>query len=272
MKTNVVITLLNDTRVCTTLNSLENQSRLPDRVIIADGGSREPLPSYIKKHYNTVEFYSLPGSVASSRDDVLRFIDLTEDNIIIFIDADQKAPKYWLENLVAPIESGEADFTGGGTRPFPRKHNNLEKYVNKFDEWFYDNIVSNDITALPMGNSAWRADIFNTIGGFDNRLMWGGEDYDVNLRAISHGFKGKFVKSAWVWHDQQFSSIFKYLKKRYRYSVGATIAYIKNNVMSTKSKSAISKIQYRHPIEYVCTLLKIPAFLQGYRLWRRYYG
>jgi len=103
--------------------------------------------------------------------------------------------------------------------------------------------------------------------------VWGGEDYDINLRAIKHGFRGKFVKDAWVWHDQShLNSIEKVLKKRYRYFVGAAIAYLKNGKIGAEKRVDLKKhFGFFHPIEVVSLILKPIAFIEGYIRWRKLY-
>jgi len=269
MKTSVVITLLDDWRVFDTIASLLNQIRKPDEIIIADGGSnRELLDELHNSGVTNMKIYVLPGSVAETRNKVLKKV---KGDIIAFIDADEIAPPLWLQKLTRPIEKGYADFTGGGTRPLYPPKTKIEKFVADFDKWFYENVVKHDITALPMGNSAWKMEIFNVIGGFDENLKWGGEDYDINLRAVQAGFRGIYVKGAWVWHDQShLNTIWKVIKKKYRYSVGATVAYLKNNAFSNKRSMAIkTSVMYKHPIEFLNLGIKAIAFIKGWYEWKK---
>ncbi|HEC87736.1 MAG TPA: glycosyltransferase [Thermoplasmata archaeon] len=271
MKTSVVITLLNDFRVKRTIESLLKQERIPDEIIIADGGSHDELMTMLleyERKYNIVKVHVLPGSVAETRNKVL---PLLNREIIVFLDADEIAPPHWLANIVAPIERGEVDFVGGPTKPFAEAKNRCEKFINEYSKWFYENVVSNDISMLPMGNTAWHRKIFDKIGGFDERLKWGGEDYDVNLRALASGFRGKLVKDAWVWHDQShLNSLKKIFKKKYKYAIGATLSYFKSKEVDRKiGRAAKTSIRYLHPIEAVNLFIKPLAFVKGYMIWRK---
>jgi len=269
MKTSVVITLLNDWRVFRTIASLLNQTRKPDEIIIADGGSDKRLLDALHNiNAENMKIYVLLGSVAETRNKVLKKI---EGDIVVFIDADEVAPSSWLQKLIKPIEDERADFTGGGTLPLYSPRTKIEEFVVNFDKWFYENVVKNDITALPMGNSAWKMEIFDIVGGFDERLRWGGEDYDINLRAVQAGFRGMYVEDAWVWHDQShLNTIWKVIKKKYRYSVGATVAYLKNNAFSNKKRTAVkTSVMYKHPIEFLNLGVKAVAFIRGWHEWRR---
>ncbi len=271
MKTSVVITLLNDFRVKRTIESLLKQERIPDEIIIADGGSYDELITMLKgyeKRHNIVKIHVLPGSVAETRNKVL---PLLSGEVMVFLDADEIAPPHWLTNLVDPIEKGEVDFVGGPTKPFAEAKNRCEKFINDYGRWFYEKVVSNDISMLPMGNTAWHRKIFDKIGGFDERLKWGGEDYDINLRALASGFRGKLVKNAWVWHDQShLNSLKKIFRKKYKYAIGATLSYFKSKEVGRKiGRAAKTSIMYFHPIEMINLFIKPFAFIRGYMIWKK---
>ena len=91
LKTSVVITLLDDFRVKRTLDSLISQNKLPDEIVVADGGSKkellEMLHEYEKKD-RRVKVYILLGSVAETRNKVL---PLLNGDLVIFLDALEQA-------------------------------------------------------------------------------------------------------------------------------------------------------------------------------------
>lgn len=265
MDVTVLITVYNDPRMRETVDSLLEAERVPDEILIADGGSTDgtwELAGDLADAHDVVRPVQAPGRVAETRNDALP--EATGD-VVAFLDADEVAPPPWLARLVAPIEAGQADFAGGPTKPLHEPSSKAEAYVNEHDDWFYEHVVPRDITMLPMGNSAWHRRVFDEIGGFDPALRWGGEDYDVNLRAQQAGFEGAFVPEAWVYHDQSgIDSLGTLLRKRYRYMVGATMAYAKNGVLFSKAGgSARTTARFRHPYEALLALLKPFAFAHG---------
>jgi len=271
MKTTIVITLLNDWRVIDTLESLLKQSLKPNEIIVADGGSDQILLKEIKKYskkYNIIKFYDIPGNIAESRNKTMKLIDT---DIIIFIDSDEKAPKNWLIKIINPIIKNKADFVGGKTIPMRKPKNKVEKYVYKKSEYNYQNIYKYDVSKIHMGNSAWRKKIFDKIGNFDEKIKWGGEDYDINIRAINAGFKGVFLEDAWVWHDRGVDTLRKFIKKKYKYDIGSTITYLKNNESKIKAKKAI-KISFIHPLEFFSLIIKPFSYLKGQMLYRKLYS
>jgi len=268
----VLVTLLNDKRVARTLASLASQTRRPDLVLVADGGSTrenlEPAFAFAREH-PWVRVGHHPGSVAQTRNSALAA--LPDADVVAFLDADQVAPAGWLAALVAPIEAGKADFTGGPTRPLGPPHGKGEAYLNDFEAWFYPNVVAHDLTKLPMGNSAWRLDALREAGGFDPRLSWGGEDYDVNLRVAKLGKRGVYVPEAWVHHDQSGrNDLRRLLRRKYRYNVGASLAYMKNGVLREKMRGAAKNtVAFDHPYEKWNLVIQPLALLRALTLRRK---
>lgn len=273
----VVVTLLNDARVARTLASLAVQSRRPDLVLVADGGSdARTLAAVASQAKDWIRLAHLPGSVAETRNAAIRMLGEepapeARERVVVFLDSDQVAPSGWLARLVTPIEKGEADFAGGPTKPLGPPSGPGEAYLNAFEAWFYPHVVAHDLTKLPMGNSAWRLDAILAIGGFDPRLTWGGEDYDVNLRAASAGLVGAYVEDAWVHHDQGGrNDLRRLLRRKYRYNVGATMAYMKNGVLREKMRAAArNTVAFRHPYERWNVIIQPLALLRALTMARR---
>ncbi len=267
MGTSVIVTSFNDRRVNKTINSLLKQSLSPSRIILVDSSERSFYKKLIKKwgENNKVKIVRTPegASVAEARNYA---IDVVENNIICFLDTDEIAPEHWLKKLTFPIINGEADFTGGPTKnigDYPYRD-----YFEKKENYFYKYIVSNNPETIPMGNSGWKKEIFDKLGGFDPKLDASGEDWDINIRAIKKGFEGKFVEGAWVYHDQSsLDSAWKIMKKKYKYNVGGAMAQIKNDWVKErtgrKNKFPLSKKLF-HPLEIYELLIKPFALLTAY--------
>ncbi len=257
MKITVLITSFNDKRIEKTLESLKDQSREPDEIFIADGGTRWNIKDIASRYGARLEI--LKGNVVETRQKALSLI---KSDVVAFIDTDEIAPNFWLEKLVSPIEEGKADFTGGPTKHFEPK-TGPEAYVNELEDYIYKYQVPENIAFLPMGNSAWKTEIFESIGGFDLNIYGGSEDYDVNLRAIKKGYRGMFVEDAWVYHDHSdINSYLKLIKKRYSYLRATAKTYLKNGTLTNRLKTKTSG-RVNHPFHYVETALKPIALLDA---------
>lgn len=266
----MLVTHLNDARVLRAVESVLAQAPPARQILIADGGSRPQLRDAIRKRFGqdaSVRFLDAPGSVAETRNRALAEV---KTDVVAFFDADELAPPDWLARLAEPIGRGEADFTGGPTRPWAQPRTGAEAYVNRAEASLYRDQVPADIALLPMGNSAWRVELLRTLGGFDARLSLGGEDYDVNLRALRSGARGRLVEEAFVFHDQSHLDSFrKVLRRKSRYYYGAALAYLKNDVAQERTRAALRRFRVRHPIDLLDLALKPWALVRARRYARR---
>ncbi len=253
LTTTVVLTSYHDPRIRETLASLDHQTRAPDEILIADGSVEEGFQTELAELaavHGAEIVHEDHASVARARNLALQ---AATGDVLIFLDTDQQAPQPWLHELVAPIEEDRADWTGGPTRPSVA----LELMRLKEERLYAAAAV--DPTRIPMGNSAWRAAIFEEIGGFDERLDRGGEDWDVAQRAAAAGFQGQLVEQAWVHHDiTGLDTYRKVAKKQFRYNVGGAMAYLKNRGMGERAKQRYPKPGW-HWFDLVEPVLKAVA-------------
>ena len=254
----IVITSLNDNRIehlISTLIALNIKE-----LIIADGGSEQSLVgSILKFNSDKIKFYNIPGSVAESREGIREKIT---GEITVFIDTDELPTEKWLQEITDPIIKGVTDFVIGPTVPLNKPKNRIERFINDFDKEFYSEIVSKDVTLGPMGNSAWRTEILKIVS-FDTSLTMGGEDYDFTIKAVNNGFRGYYNENAVLFHDQSVSAnLFKFLRKRFRYMVGASLAYRRNGYLNNKLMDRhIFNIITRDPLELILLMMKPFAYL-----------
>ncbi len=75
------------------------------------------------------------------------------------------------------------------------------------------------------------------------------------------------MPEAWVYHDQsQLDTAWKILKRKYRYMVGSTMAYSKNEVLREKASYVLQRTGYLHWLELPNPFLQILAYLRARRL------
>ena len=108
MRVSVIATVYNEgDSIRTLMDSLVNQSRRPDEVIICDGGSRDGTVAILREYRN-----SLPGlrvieaagaNISQGRN---KAIAAAAGPIVATTDAGVRLDPRWLERLVAPLEAG----------------------------------------------------------------------------------------------------------------------------------------------------------------------
>lgn len=118
----VVLTVRDDADgLDTVLTSLARQERLPDEIVVVDGGSE---PAQLGRTYRLVEEHPVarlitghPCTIAEGRN---RAIRAASHDLIACIDAGCSAQPDWLAKLIAPFADPEIDVVGGGYEVDPR--------------------------------------------------------------------------------------------------------------------------------------------------------
>lgn len=268
MDISVIITSYKDEKINSSIESLLKQDKEPAEIIIVESSNKDFYNDLLEEwgDEDVVNFVRTPAgaSVAEARNYALEEV---KGEIICFLDTDEIAPPHWLKRITEPIEDNEADFTGGPTKNIGDYK--YRDYFQKKEDYFYKYIVSKNPETIPMGNSAWKKEIFDELDGFDNRLGFSGEDWDVNIRAVKSGYEGEFVPKAWLYHDQSsLDSAIKIIKKKYKYNVGGAMAQLKNDWMgeraSRKGRIPLSK-KYFHWLELIDPMIKPLALIKAYR-------
>lgn len=210
----VTAALNEEAAIANLLRALAAQSRLPDEVLIADGGSTDGTLDVINALAKTLPFrvrvLEVPGKIAAGRNAA---IEAADGEIIAVTDADCVPAGNWLHDLTTPILEGRARAAAGGYQADARTA--LERAIATFT-WVP---LSDESTRfLPSHRSvAYERDLWREIGGYDTEID-SGEDtlFDVQVEKAC-GFA--YVPSATVlWKPR--SSVRKALRQQIFYGGG----------------------------------------------------
>jgi cellulose synthase/poly-beta-1,6-N-acetylglucosamine synthase-like glycosyltransferase len=224
----VILTVLKDPRTARTLESLLAQTRKPEEILVADGGGTDTvrrITASFSARDASVKHLDAPGNIPESRN---RALKLAEGEFIAFLDADEVAPPQWLSELLRPFEDAQVGFTGGPTPATPESRRSVgARYYDAYLQRFYDREARFRPYALPMGNSAWRAQVFRQVGLLDSTLFRraASEDQEVAVRALEAGWKGVYVPEAWVGHDFSDITTRSLLRKQRVYAQGGYVVW-----------------------------------------------
>jgi len=257
----VVVTVLKDPRVARTIESLLAQRRLPDEVLIDDGGGTDDvrrLTETFTRRDPRVRHLDAPGNIPESRNAALL---AATGEFVAFLDADEVAPPGWLEALIGPFSDPNVGFTGGPTPAMAGTTRSVgARYYDGYLRRFYETVARSNPHALPMGNSAWRAEVFRRIGLLDTTLYRraASEDQEIADRALEAGWKGVYVPEASVDHDFSDISTWGLLRKQRIYAEGGFVVWRRRGTTYEASAGRLAPYVVLPLVAIVGAILLLP--------------
>lgn len=218
-RVSVIATVLNEVAsIEALLQSLAEQTRLPDEIVIVDGGSTdgtlERLQAFAARSPLPMQVLSRPGANISAGRNAA--IAAARGEIIASTDAGVRLERTWLERLIAPFEGPNApDVVSGFFVPEPRTL--FERVLGAITlpalgevraEAFYPSSRS-----VAFRRAAWEA-----VGGYPEWLDYC-EDLVFDFALRDAGFTFAFAPGA-VAHFRPRPNLKAFIKQYYRYARG----------------------------------------------------
>ncbi|MFQ6100044.1 MAG: glycosyltransferase [Anaerolineae bacterium] len=218
MRVSVVFTVLNEaSSLHRLLDSLVVQTRLPDEVVVCDGGSTDSTLSLLAAYEATgrlpLHVIRRPGANISQGRNAA--IEAATGEAIAVTDAGVRLSLRWLEEIVAPFEDTETQAVAGFFVPDPHTVFEMAMGATVLPE-LRD---INPAHFLPSSRSvAFRKSVWEAVGGYPEWLDYC-EDlvFDFRLRARFGPFV--FAPEALVYFRPR-SSLRAFFAQYYRYARG----------------------------------------------------
>lgn len=218
MKVSIIITVLNEEKTIRKLiESLRRQTLEPDEIIFVDGGSKDKTVQLIKveaKKDKKIKFFIKRGATIAQGRNI--GIKAARNKIIAMTDAGCVAHKDWLEKITQPFRDSSADVVAGFYRMTGKTllQKAIAPYLGIPPEKFGPK------TFLPSARSiAFRKEIWEKVGGFNEKLERAGEDTLFNYQAKKLGAKFATAPNALVDWEMP-SAMCEAMKKFYVYAKG----------------------------------------------------
>ncbi len=246
MNISVIVTVKNEGEALRPLlDSLIEQSRMPDEIVISDGGSTDHTVQLLTEYQQWLPLRIIDAAGANISAGRNRAIEAATGDIIAATDAGVILSPAWLEALVAPIENGQTAVSAGWFEADP--FTDFEVVMGATVLPALEDI--DPATFLPSSRSvAFLKSAWATVGGYPEWLDFS-EDlvYDIALRDEFGAFV--FVKTAVV-----------YFRPR-----GGLRAYSRQYYNYAKGDGKAGLWPKRHAIRYLTYLVALPALL--YAVW-----
>ncbi|MGQ0679355.1 MAG: glycosyltransferase [Actinomycetota bacterium] len=263
LKVSLILTVLNEGRTIeATLESIEAQTRLPDQVVIADGGSADGTLEKLKLWAGTRQdrlVLSRPGANISAGRNAA--IGAAEGPIIAVTDAGCTLDPRWLEELVKPFESPEVGVAMGFYRPDPRsRFERIFSCLNLPDASELD-----PSRFMPSSRSvAFTKQVWEKAGGYPEWLAVG-EDMFFNLRVVDDGALRRFAPAALA-HWRLRPDLRSTLSQYFRYAEGDGTAGMYPRRHAARFATYAAALIFMVPAARRPALVALPALLVPWRL------
>jgi glycosyltransferase involved in cell wall biosynthesis len=200
MKVSLIATVFNEENTINSfLNSAFSQSKLPDEIIIVDGGSTDTTVSIISKLKTQIsnkqinlKLIAKKGNRSVGRNEAIRS---SSNEIIACSDAGCILDEYWIKNITEPLKDLKVDVVSGYYRGQAKTV--FEKCLIPYALVMPDKV--DPANFLPATRSmAFRKSIWKKVGGFSEDLS-NNEDYAFANRLKKDNANILFEKNAIVY-------------------------------------------------------------------------
>jgi glycosyltransferase involved in cell wall biosynthesis len=219
VRVSLIATVRNEENtIAALLDSVLEQTRRPDEVVVNDCGCTDGTMTIVEQYCGRLPLRTTAGgsNIPQGRNVAIR---AAQGPLVACTDAGLRLDPCWLEEIVAPLERGEAELVGGFFRADPRTP--FERVLGAVA---YPRLVEIDPAEfIPAGQSlAFTRALWEKVGGFPEGLPYC-EDLVFTRQALALGFRKAFTPQALV-HFRPRSSLAAFFRQYRNYAYGDGLA------------------------------------------------
>jgi cellulose synthase/poly-beta-1,6-N-acetylglucosamine synthase-like glycosyltransferase len=206
------------------LDSLVNQSRRPDELIVVDAESTDETHKIVKEFTRKHDFIKLHVKALHKGESRNYGVLKATGDIVAFVDADVICNALWIEELLNAFKNPENDAVAGKEVRLGYHGFTALKRVPLVHK-------GTDVT-YPTVNMAYKKEVFNAVNGFDPWFKEA-EDVDMNFRVVDAGYKLVYWDKAIVYHRVR-ATISGFFKQAFWYGFGRKELTIRHGALWKK--------------------------------------
>lgn len=256
MKISVVMPVLNEEKhIVNCLTALVENTRKPDEILVADGGSTDRTRELIAQ-FPEVRLLDNPERHAAGGRNV--GLAQASGDVIAFTDGDCIVQRDWVASIEEAFETYPIDGLGGKvtTAPFENRYeefwgNLAWRLIMSFGDEAYEVRQRTLNDAFVTANCAYRKSLLDQLHGFDLWFANNGEDIDLCWRALDSGAKLMYIPSV-VIQAHSVTTLEGIKKKSFR-----------NGVSSSKIQKRYGKFFNFDKMIYKMWFQNLPGFFKG---------
>mgnify|MGYP000072066503 CR=1 FL=1 len=219
MSVSLIVTVRNEEgSIADLLDSILAQTRRPDEVVVNDCGCTDRTMAIVATYSGRLPLRTTSGgsNIPQGRNTAIR---AASGPLIACTDAGLRLDERWLEEIIAPLECGQADLVAGFFRADART-----PFEQVLGAVAYPRLEEIDPARfLPAGQSmAFTRALWEAVGGFPEALPYC-EDLVFTRRALTQGFRKAFAPQAIV-RFRPRSSLAAFFRQYRNYAYGDGLA------------------------------------------------